>query len=77
MATQIPWEHDLHSAHPVQQLSTHVQEALAQGYDRKRIIRELEELFVLVQDEGTEADQDAVTDVLDSLTRQSSLGLAI
>jgi hypothetical protein len=77
MAIQIPWEQDLHSADPVQQLSMHVEEALAHGYDRNRIVRELEELFVLVQDEGTEADQDAVTDVLDLLTRQSSLGLAI
>jgi hypothetical protein len=77
MAIQIPWERDLHSAHPVEQLSTHVQEELARGYDRKRLISELEELFVMARNEGNEEDQDTLTDVLDCLTRQCAPGLAI
>jgi hypothetical protein len=57
---------------PTEALARLVRALLDGGYSREQAIHDLEELYVDLQEEGPEAPQDAVADVLDSIAGWSS-----
>ena len=78
MVVYTPYEHDLQTANPVTRLYQHVKDDVYHGHmNRDEAIAELERLYIQLQDEGREAEQDAVADVLDTLTGFAGPGLAI
>jgi secreted trypsin-like serine protease len=77
MAIEEAYEQSLNSARPAEQLYAYVKGLLEQGYERDSILADLEALFVSLQEQGRETEQEAVADVLDCLTNWCAPGLAI
>jgi hypothetical protein len=72
MTVQTTYCDALRADQPAEALYRHVRALLDGGYSREQAIRDLEALYVDLQEEGPEAPQDAVADVLDSLAGWSS-----
>jgi hypothetical protein len=77
VAIEEAYEQALHSAHPAEQLYNHVKDLLGHGYGRESVIADLEALFVSLQEQGREPEQDTVADVLDCLTNWCAPGLEL
>jgi hypothetical protein len=74
MTVQATYYDALRADRPTEALYRHVRALLDRGYSREQAIRDLEGLYVHLQAEGPESQQDAVADVLDSLAGWSSPG---
>lgn len=78
MIVHTRYEQDLQTANPVKRLYQHVKDDVLHGdVSRDDAIAELEQLYSQLQADGREAEQDAVADVLDTLTGFAGPGLAI
>lgn len=72
MTVQSTYIDALQADRPTDALYQHVRDLLNNGYSREQAIQDLENLYIYLQADGPEAQQEAVADVLDALAGWSS-----